>query len=251
MPSSCARIIPAAFSNVALSEKGRKRILVMSAKDAVMTIGAVEEMNISRREFLKGGVAFATMLLFTAEAKETICGPSAFASNRRSEARQDALVTHNHGDHYNGNFCRAMEKAGKPVVSSFVENSAFSRVKAEAEARGRPDAFKIRDVAIRTFRIDHAKEAWGIDFTTGFEMAIGDFRLMHTGDCGVANDKLCVKWGRPDLWLLFPMSALDVADAVCRINPKRVVFGHLWELGHGVGSGRAHKWHIDRAMPMA
>lgn len=162
-----------------------------------------------------------------------------------------ALVTHAHKDHYNPGFARAMEKADKPVVSSFLKNTAFAEIKAKAEADGRPDAFKMRDVAIRTFRVDHAKAEWGIDFTTAFEMAIGGFRLLHTGDCGVANGKLCVKWGRPDLWLLFPMTSLDVADAVRRIGPKRVAFGYLWELGHAVGKGRAHKWHIDRALPMA
>ena len=102
-----------------------------------------------------------------------------------------------------------------------------------------------------TFRVDHAKEAWGIDFTTAFEIKIGDLRLLHTGDFRPSNGKLCVKWGRPDLWLFFPMSGLDIADAMRRIGPKRVVFGHLWELGHAVGKGRAHKWHINRAMPKA
>jgi len=162
-----------------------------------------------------------------------------------------ALVTHAHNDHYNPGFARAMEKAGKPLASGFLKNSAFAEIKARAEAEGHADAFKIRDVAMRTFRVDHAKAEWGIDFTTAFEIATGGFRLLHTGDCGVANGKLCVKWGRPDLWLLFPMTSLDVADAVRRIGPKRVVFGHLWELGHAVGKGRAHKWHIDRALPMA
>ena len=162
-----------------------------------------------------------------------------------------ALVTHNHGDHFRREFCKAMDAAGKPLVSSFVKNAAFNGIKAAADASGSPDEFKIRDVKIRTFRIDHAAAEWGIDFTTAFEMHIGDFRLLHTGDCGVANDKLRVKLGRPDLWLLFPMSSLDVADAVRRIQPKRCVFGHLWELGHAVGKGRAHKWHIYRALPKA
>lgn len=162
-----------------------------------------------------------------------------------------ALVTHNHGDHYDVNFCKAMDEAGKPLVSSFVENAAFGEIKAKAAAGGKPDVFKIRDVLIRTFRVDHAKEAWGIDFTTAFEMKIGKFRLLHTGDCGVANDKLRVEWGHPDLWLLFPMTSLDVTDAFKRIRPKRCAFGHLWELGHAVGKGRATEWHIRRGLDMA
>ena len=162
-----------------------------------------------------------------------------------------ALVTHAHKDHYNPGFARTMEKAGKPLASGFLKNSAFAEIKAKAEAEGHADAFKIRDVAVRTFRVDHAKKARGIDFTTAFEIKIGDFRLLHTGDCRPSNGKLCVKWGRPDLWLFFPMSGLDIADAMRRIGPKRVVFGHLWELGHAIGKGRAHKWHINRAMPKA
>ena len=162
-----------------------------------------------------------------------------------------ALVTHKHGDHYDVNFCKAMDEAGKPLVSSFVENAAFDEIKAKAVAGGKPDVFKIRDVLIRTFRVDHSKKAWGIDFTTAFEMKIGKFRLLHTGDCGVANDKLRVEWGHPDLWLLFPMTSLDVTDAFKRIRPKRCAFGHLWELGHAVGKGRATEWHIRRGLDMA
>ena len=162
-----------------------------------------------------------------------------------------ALVTHKHGDHYDVNFCKAMDEAGKPLVSSFVENAAFDEIKAKAAAEGKPDVFKIRDVLIRTFRVDHSKKAWGIDFTTAFEMKIGKFRLLHTGDCGVANDKLRVEWGHPDLWLLFPMTSLDVTDAFKRIRPKRCAFGHLWELGHAVGKGRAIERHIRRGLDMA
>ena len=162
-----------------------------------------------------------------------------------------ALVTHKHGDHYDVNFCKAMDEAGKPLVSSFAENAAFDEIKAKAVAGGKPDVFKIRDVEIRTFRVDHAKADWGIDFTTAFEVKIGKFRLLHTGDCGVANDKLRVEWGHPDLWLLFPMTSLDVMDAFKRIRPKRCAFGHLWELGHAVGKGRATEWHIRRGLDMA
>ena len=158
-----------------------------------------------------------------------------------------ALVTHKHRDHWRGDFYKAMDSAGKTVVSNFLGNKGASEC---GHASGEK-VFKIKDVEIRTFRVDHAKEAWGIDFTTAFEIKIGDFRLLHTGDCRPSNGKLCVKWGRPDLWLFFPMSGLDIADAMRRIGPKRVVFGHLWELGHAVGKGRAHKWHINRAMPKA
>ena len=236
-----------------------------------------EMMNTSRREFLKGGVAFGGLVAASALAEGADCDLSASASACRSEERQNelvakwdeatkavapkdyfayfrdgdtrefkalkalelafdkvlrearetvvsgdvpavwsvynmghivktrdslfsidlkhrranefvplldfALVTHAHKDHYNPGFARAMEKAGKPLASGFLKNSAFAKIKAKAASCGSPDAFKIRDVAIRTFRVDHAKAEWGIDFTTAFEIKIGDFRLLHTGDC--------------------------------------------------------------------
>ena len=158
-----------------------------------------------------------------------------------------ALVTHKHADHWRRDFYEAMDSAGKTVVSNFLDNKGASECGHASGER----VFKIKDVEIRTFRVDHSTKAWGIDFTTAFEIKIGDFRLLHTGDCRPSNDKLCVKWGRPDLWLFFPMAALDIADAMRRIGPKRVVFGHLWELGHAVESGRALKSHVNRAMPQA
>lgn len=54
-----------------------------------------------------------------------------------------ALVTHAHKDHYNPGFARAMEKAGKPLASGFLKNSALAEIKAKAEAEGHADAFKI------------------------------------------------------------------------------------------------------------
>ena len=158
-----------------------------------------------------------------------------------------ALVTHNHGDHWRRDFYGAMDSAGKTVVSNFLENKGAPECGYTSDEK----VFKKKDVEIRTFRVDHATEEWGINFTTAFEMRVGNFRLLHTGDCGLANDKLRVKWGRPDLWLLFPMSSLDIADAMHRIKPRHCVFGHLWELGHAIGKGRACKPHICRALPIA
>ena len=43
-----------------------------------------------------------------------------------------ALVTHAHKDHCNPGFARAMEKAGKPLASGFLKNSAFAEIKAKA-----------------------------------------------------------------------------------------------------------------------
>ena len=48
-----------------------------------------------------------------------------------------ALVTHAHKDHYNPGFARAMEKAGKPLASGFLKNSAFAEIKAMPKAKAR------------------------------------------------------------------------------------------------------------------
>ena len=150
-----------------------------------------------------------------------------------------ALITHNHGDHWRQDFYGAMNFAGKTVVSNFLDNYGAADWKkggSDWAARGgytrAEKVFKIKDVEIRTSLVDH--NGYLIDFTTAFEMRIGNWLLYHSGDCGNAA-KLGTVWGRPDLWLFFPGCGVDVADAMRRVNPKRVVFGHLWELGHGKG----------------
>ena len=60
--------------------------------------------------------------------------------------------------------------------------------------------------------------------------------MYHTGDCGAGSEgKLGTVWGKPDLWTFFPGCGIDVAKAVRQVKPKRIVFGHLWELGHKTG----------------
>ena len=87
---------------------------------------------------------------------------------------------------------------------------------------------------IRTSLTDH--NGYLVDFTTAFEIRIGGFVLYHTGDSGWGTEpKLSTKWGRPDLWLFFPGCGVDVAKAVERVKPRRIAFGHLWELGHSTG----------------
>ena len=149
-----------------------------------------------------------------------------------------ALITHNHADHYRPPFYKAMNGAGKTVVSNFLDNYGAADWRKGGHyweqggyIRG-VRTFKLKDVEIRTSLVDHNK--YLIDFTTAFEISVGGWKLYHTGDCGVA-DKLATVWGRPDLWLFFPGCGVDVADAVLRVGAKRTAFGHLWELGHHSG----------------
>lgn len=143
-----------------------------------------------------------------------------------------ALITHNHSDHYRNGFYRRMNRAGKTVISNFLDNYGVKDWKNEGGFTRAKKTFRIRDVEIRTSLVDH--NAYLIDFTTAFEIRVGDWLLYHTGDCGVAS-KLHTTWGRPDLWVFFPGCGIDVAEAERNVRPKQMSFGHLWELGHRYG----------------
>ena len=145
-----------------------------------------------------------------------------------------ALITHNHGDHHRLEFYKAMDSAGKTVISNFLDNYGVKDWKKDGGFIRGVKTFKIKDVEIRTSLIDH--NDYLIDFTTAFEIKIGDFILYHTGDSGRGTEpKLGTVWGKPDLWLFFPGCGIDVAAATRKVEAKRIVFGHLWELGHRKG----------------
>ncbi len=150
-----------------------------------------------------------------------------------------ALITHNHNDHYREPFYRAMNGAGKTVVNNFRDNYGAADWRKGGkcwwEAGGYTRAektFRIKDVEVRTSLTDHNQ--YLVDFTTTFEIKVGDWKLFHSGDCGNSK-KLKTVHGSPDIWLVFPGCGLDVADAYRRIRPRKMVFGHLWELGHSTG----------------
>ena len=144
------------------------------------------------------------------------------------------LVTHNHADHFHPELYEAMDGAGKTVISNFLDNYGVRNWKKDGGYTRAVKTFKIKDVEIRTNLIDHNN--YLIDFTTAFEIRVGDFILYHTGDSGRGTEpKLGTVWGKPDLWLFFPGCGINPGEAVRRVQPKRVVFGHLWELGHKHG----------------
>ena len=162
-----------------------------------------------------------------------------------------ALITHNHGDHWRKDFYDAMTGQGKIVASNFLDNPRFNEMKGDS-AKG-VGTYRIKDVEIRTSLIDHSDAAWGINFTMAFEIRIGNWLLYHTGDSGRGTEpKLVTPWGRPDLWLFFPGCGINTAKAVEKINAKRIVFGHLWELGHKTRHrGRLDEPLIRRALAAA
>ena len=150
-----------------------------------------------------------------------------------------ALITHNHFDHWRPDLYFAMDRAGKTVVTNFLDNygaADWRKGGANWAKNGgyRPGAgtFRIRDVEIHTSRVDH--NSYLVDFTTAFEIRVDGWTLYHTGDCASAA-KFGTIWGPPDLWMFFPGCGVNVAEAVRRVRPKRLFFGHLWELGHKSG----------------
>ena len=162
-----------------------------------------------------------------------------------------ALITHNHDDHWRHGFYDAMNRSGKTVISNFLDNfGAKDWRRNGGYVRGEKE-FAIKDVSIRTSLIDH--NDYLVDFTTAFEIKVGDFILYHTGDSGKGTEpKLKTTWGRPDLWLFFPGCGIDTAKAVSKVGAKRTVFGHLWELGHAQNHrGRLDEPLIRRALAAA
>ena len=140
-----------------------------------------------------------------------------------------ALVTHNHPDHVDEGLLAALDHAGKTVVSNFLCNYGAVRRGSMpgGYARGRK-VLEIRDVTVRTADSDH--NGYLVDFTSAFEISVGDWTLYHTGDSSTLSKLAPAR--TPDLWVVHPRCGLDVADAVRAFHPRRTAICHLCELGH-------------------
>ena len=140
-----------------------------------------------------------------------------------------ALITHNHGDHYTEDFYRAMNGTGKMVISNFKDNYGVAdRVKSGGYTRAEK-TFRLGDAEIRTTLTDHNE--YLVDFTTTFEIRVGDFTIYHTGDCSnLTKLNPCSK--SPDLWIVHPRCGTSVVEGVKKLNPKLTAIVHLNELGH-------------------
>lgn len=136
-----------------------------------------------------------------------------------------ALITHNHGDHCDGKLHRALDAAKKTVVSNFLCNYG-AKVGGYTRAR---KTFTFGDVTVKTALTDH--NGYLIDFTTAYEVQIGNFTLFHSGDC--SNYQKLQPSRRPDLWFVHPYCGMKTAVAAEKaVHPARVVISHLQELGH-------------------
>ena len=147
-----------------------------------------------------------------------------------------ALITHNHDDHYTEWFKFAMDRVQhKPVVNNFFDNYGVSDRRLGGYTRAKSKTFQFADVTVTTGLCDH--NSYLVDYTTPFEVHIGDFTLFHSGDC-CSHEKLHTS-RQPDMWVFHPLCIMDVAKG-CReaIHPKLAVIAHLQELGHAKGRYR-------------
>ena len=139
-----------------------------------------------------------------------------------------ALITHRHGDHFTEEFYRAMDGAGKTVISNFKDNAGAMSRQAECGLTKGNRTFKLKDAEIRTALADHSKTK--VDFTTTFEIRIGGLLLFHSGDC---SDVSKLNPSRsPDLWMVHPYCGMKTEDGVKKFSPKLTAILHLNELGH-------------------
>lgn len=140
-----------------------------------------------------------------------------------------ALVTHNHEDHVGPALLAMMDGQGKTIVSNFLDNYGALRCgKMPGGFTRRRKTFRLGDAVIRTATSDH--NPYLRDFTTTFEIAVGDWTLYHTGDS--QNLARLNPTRTPDLWVVHPRCGLDVAEGVRKFHPRRVAICHLCELGH-------------------
>ena len=147
-----------------------------------------------------------------------------------------ALITHNHGDHFTEDFYRAMDGAGKTVVSNFKDNAGAKAANAECGYTKGVRTLKLKDVEIHTALVDHHKTLL-IDFITSFEIIIGKWRLYHTGD--QADEGKLNPARSPDLWMPHTYcNEWPIVKGVKKFSPKLTAALHLHEFGHPRGRFR-------------
>ena len=140
-----------------------------------------------------------------------------------------ALITHNHHDHYSDRFLDAVDRAGKTVVSNFDDNyGAYFAKRMPGGFTRAAKTFNLKNVTIKTSLSDHNR--YLIDFTTAFEITIGDYTIYHSGDS--QNIAKLNPTRTPDLWIVHPRCGLKVADGIQKFHPKKTVLAHFHELGH-------------------
>ena len=147
-----------------------------------------------------------------------------------------ALVTHNHRDHYTERFKRLMDRGlHKTVVNNFFDNYGATPRETKGGYTRSAKEFTFKDVKVLTGLTDH--NDYLVDYTTTFEIHIGNFTIFHTGDC--SNWKKLNPRRQPDLWMVHPYCGTDpVVAARERLHPRKTLVVHLHELHHPNGNAR-------------
>lgn len=142
-----------------------------------------------------------------------------------------AMITHNHRDHYDIAFLRAMNAKGKPVYAAFdIQGVVITKVVHEGE-------FTVGDVTIRTTIGDHNKNLR--NFVTSYEIDCGaktaNTVIYHTGDSKYY--KQLNPQRKVDLFIPHMSVGLNIQKALDKIQPQHLLLSHHQELGHGI-----YKW---------
>ena len=138
-----------------------------------------------------------------------------------------ALVSHNHGDHYDPVFCDAMTAAGKPVIANFLPKGA---------EKNPPAGRKIKDVTLEFEKADHNESLPDFIMCSRITCGRGPHApvIYQTGDS--CNAKQLHPSGPIDIHILHPRVGLSVPEAAELLHPREIWFSHLHEMGHCIPS---------------
>jgi len=145
------------------------------------------------------------------------------------------LISHRHGDHFDEDMVKEMERLNKPVVSNFIENRYLIT---------EPKSMTIGDVEIKILINDHNVQT--PNFVLSFEIDCGKsadhMNVFHTGDSYMASQLLTSK----DVDILIPhlRVGLDINEVVKNTRAKNVMMSHVMELGHARVEG-GYRWSFD------
>ena len=147
-----------------------------------------------------------------------------------------ACITHNHADHYTERFKVAMDRGQhKCVINNFFDNYGVKKRALGGFTRAKSKVFDFGEVKVIAGLCDHNN--YLVDYTTTFEIHVGDFTLFHSGDC-YSHDKFNLE-RKPDLWVLHPYCGMDPVKASTKVvHPQKVVIAHLQEMSHAKGRYR-------------
>jgi hypothetical protein len=147
-----------------------------------------------------------------------------------------AAITHKHGDYYSDDFNAAMQQAGKPVLSNFLENGYLVKDGGEMEIAG---------VTIRTNYADHNAKL--PKFVVVYELELGKdvkkFTIVDSGDA--CNFEQIQPKRKADLFIYHMRVGLNLEKAHENVLPKISLLSHVLELGHPKGKAR---WTYDEAL---